>query len=152
MKVGATCVGLACVLQIGCGCGMTFPDRHLLTVSDPIQCCGDARQYEVVQASNDTAVDIVLQAASATNGGPIPGLTLSVVIAHCDVARQGDCTPVADQTTPSKAAGDYAVASQANASVSGRNIRLSLTVTNHQSIPGKAVLDITQGQSCPAPL
>jgi hypothetical protein len=134
-------------------CGMTFPDQHLLTVSgERLQCCGDSRHYDVAQATNDSAVDIVLQAAAAMNGGPIAGLRLSVAISHCEPARQGDCSPVADRTTPSKAAGDYAVASEATASVSGHNIRLAITVTNEKEIPGKLYLDVTQGTTCPAPL
>jgi hypothetical protein len=154
MKVGVTLVAVLSTLGLsGCGndCGMTFPARHLLSVSDTLQCCGDAKHYEVAQADNASAMDIALQAAAATNGGPIAGLTLSVAIGHCEAARQEDCTPVADQTTPSKAAGDYAVASEATASVSGRNIRLVITVTNNQSIAGKLYLDVTQGKTCPAP-
>jgi hypothetical protein len=148
-------VGCHLQLPFAADCGMTFPDHHLLTLgglSSPvvIACCGDARHYPVAQADNNAAMDVTLQAASATNGGPIPGLRLSVAIDHCEAARQGDCAPVADQTTPSKAAGDYAQASVADASVSGRNIRLAITVTNDQPIQGALSLDVTQGHSCPA--
>jgi hypothetical protein len=146
---------LLVVGSIGCrsDCGMTFPDRHLLTVpAESLRCCGDARQYEVVQATNNSPVDIVLQAGAAMNGGPIAGLRLSVAISHCEPARQGDCSPIADQTTPSRAAGDYAVASEATARVSGRNIRLTITVTDDKDIPGNLLLDVTQGTTCPAPL
>ena len=147
----------AVILLVACGgsstgpssnCGMTFPDRHLLTVSAvAIQCCGDARRYEVAQVDNGQAVDIVLQAGTAPKFADKPKLRLSVAITHCEAARQGDCTPVADQTTmTAPGGGDYA-----NASVSGRNIRLNLTVTDDQSIPGDFYLDVTQGQSCSAP-
>jgi hypothetical protein len=142
---------LLIVGPVGCDCDMAFPERHLLTVTaEPLHCCGDARHYEVVQATNDSAIDVVLQAAATTNGGPIAGLRLSVAIGHCEPARQGDCSPVADQTTPSKAAGDYAEASQATASVSGRNIRLAITITNENDVPGKLYLDVSQGATCPA--
>jgi hypothetical protein len=164
MKVDVALVTLSCVLGLlGCGlserfrndCSMTFPERHLLTLSDPLKCCGDAKRYEVVQATNDSAVDVSLQAASATNCGPIPGLRLAVAITHCEVASGADCAPVPDQTTPDKAAGDACqpafVPSGTTASVSGRNIRLVLTVTNDKEVPGKLNLDVTQGRTCPAP-
>jgi hypothetical protein len=170
MKAGAVLAALLSTGGLaGCGlsnlyhpsCVMTFPDQHLLTLGGglspavAINCCGDARQYTVAQADNNEAVDIFLGAGSATNNGPIPGLRLSVAVDHCEAARQGDCTPVPDQTTPSKVAGEIAqpgfVPSEATASVAGRNIRLTITVTNAESIPGVFGLDVTQGQSCPAP-
>jgi hypothetical protein len=150
MRVTVALRAFLCTLGLN-GCGndcMTFPALHLLTVppdfnrSEPIQCCGDARQFVVAQANNDNAIDIGLQARSATNNSPIPGLRLRVTIDHCEAARTGDCTPVADQTTPSK------VPSDVTASVSGRNIRLVLTVTNDQSTPGGFLLDVTQGHTC----
>jgi hypothetical protein len=165
MRVKVALATLACVLGLlGCGlserlrnnCSMTFPERHLLTVSEPLKCCGDAKRYELAQVANDSAVDISLQAASATNCGAIPGLRLAVAITHCEVASGADCASVPDRTTPDKATGDACqagfVPSGTTASVSGRNIRLAVTVTNDKDVPGKLNLDVTQGQTCPAPL
>jgi hypothetical protein len=167
MRRTAVFVALMCTAGLGgCGnpggasatCSKLVP---LLTVGSPpgpseaINCCGDSKQYAVTQNSNDIAVAISLQAAATTNAGPITRLRLSVAIVNCEAAGPGDCAPVADQTTPNKAAGEIGqpgfMASQALARVSGRNIRLVLTVTNDQSTPSAFYLnvsDVTPGPPC----
>jgi hypothetical protein len=170
MRMTAAFVALFCTAGLsGCGnpggpsatCRMFIP---LLTVGSPgaseaIKCCGDSKQYAVAQNSNDIAMVVSLQATATTNDGPITGLRLSVAIVNCEAAGSGDCTPVADQTTPNKLAGEIGqpgfMPSQALARVSGRNIRLVLTVTNDQSSPSAfylSVTDVTPGPPCPSSL
>lgn len=146
MKARVAVVVLSCGMGfVGCGgdddCGFV----RLLDVREVLQCCGDAKQYEVAQATNHRSVSMELQSTAATSGGPRAGLRLTVGIVHCDAVQAGDCTPIPEQTTPDNAA---ASSSTASASVTGRNIRLLVTVNNDQAGPRGLWLVVWEGKFC----
>ena len=151
-RPSAACSTVVPLLQVG------SPLSNPPAPAERIRCCGDAKQYSVAQNTNDVAVEIAFQAVSiAADGGPITGLRLGVAIVHCESDGPRDCAPIAEQTTPNIAAGrnqpPYPL-SQAYPSVSGRNIRLIVTVTNDQDAPGAFRLSIgsvTPGPPCVTP-
>jgi hypothetical protein len=82
-----------------------------------------------------------MQAFAAT--GTPGGFTLDVAIQACEAVHSGDCAVVARLTTPDGPAGQ---ASMVNTSVSGRNIRLQLTVTNPKPLDGNFAVFVSQGK------
>ena len=146
MKARVAVVVLSCgIVFVGCGgdddCGIV----SLLDAREVLQCCGDAKQYEVVQATNHRSVNIALHSVAATSGGARAELRLAVAIERCEAVQAGDCTPVAEQTTRDLGA---VGSNTASASVSGRNIRLLLTVINDQADPRGLQLIVWEGKFC----
>lgn len=156
--------GMPCCLFALCALAGCSPCKSSLRtlMSDNarvIQCCGDSRQYEVVQADNGSPVDLYIQVGSATPGGPIPGrdmprgIRLTVVIEHCDAKGAGDCAPLPDRTVTAIPGGlsghSSGPVNELQESASGQNIRLALTVTDDADQPGDFYLHVTQGHDCP---
>jgi hypothetical protein len=151
--------GLSASALAGCGSPCKSTLRTLVSDNSRVlQCCGDARQYEVAQADNGFPVDLYIQVGSGTPGGPTPGsngppgVRLTVVIEHCDAKAAGDCAPLPDRTVTAVSGGlsghSTGPVNELEESVSGQNIRLALTVTDDADDAGDFYLHVTQGHEC----
>jgi hypothetical protein len=79
-----------------------------------------------------------------------------VAIEHCEPKTPGDCTPLPDRTITAIQGGFGGGASDLvndyRESLSGQNIRLTLTVTNDADYAADFDIRVTQGQECPSHL